>query len=122
MSATYTTAHGNAGSFNPLSEARARTRNLMVPSRIRFCCATMGTPPLPYFAKTDLLAKSIPHGIKNENCIYANFSAESMNHASVQGQTYVFLAFPSLIFLPYLEKNSVCLFFLLKMYLFIFAF
>ena len=28
--ATYTTAHGN-----PLSEARDRTRNLMVPSRIR---------------------------------------------------------------------------------------
>ena len=29
--------------LNPLSEARARTHNLMVPSRIRFCCATMGT-------------------------------------------------------------------------------
>ena len=33
-SATYTTAHGNAGSFNPLSEARDGTHNLMVPSRI----------------------------------------------------------------------------------------
>ena len=31
--------------LNPLSEARDRTRNLIVPSRIRFCCATMGTPP-----------------------------------------------------------------------------
>ena len=30
--------------LNPLSEAADRTRNLMVPSRIGFCCAT--TPPL----------------------------------------------------------------------------
>ena len=29
VSATYTTAHGNAGSFNPLSEARDQTRVLM---------------------------------------------------------------------------------------------
>ena len=37
--------------LNPLSEARGRTRNLMVPSWICFCCATMGTPlllPLRY--------------------------------------------------------------------------
>ena len=32
--------------LNPLSEARDRTRNLMVPSRICFRCATTGTPPL----------------------------------------------------------------------------
>ena len=30
--------------LNPLSEARDRTCNLMVPSRIHFCCATTGTP------------------------------------------------------------------------------
>ena len=30
--------------FNPLSEARDSTHNLMVPSRIRFHCTTMGTP------------------------------------------------------------------------------
>ena len=30
--------------LNPLSEARDRTPNLMVPSRIRFCCATVGPP------------------------------------------------------------------------------
>ena len=29
--------------LNPLSKATDRTRNLMVPSWIRFCCATMGT-------------------------------------------------------------------------------
>jgi len=30
--------------LNPLSEARDRTRNLMVPGRIHFHCATTGTP------------------------------------------------------------------------------
>ena len=30
--------------LKPLSEARDRTRNLMVPSQIRFCCARTGTP------------------------------------------------------------------------------
>ena len=30
--------------LNPLSEARDRTCNLMVPSQIHFCCATTGTP------------------------------------------------------------------------------
>ena len=30
--------------LNPLSEARDRTCNLMVPSRIRFRCTTTGTP------------------------------------------------------------------------------
>ena len=30
--------------LNPLSKARDRTRNLMIPSWIRFHCATMGTP------------------------------------------------------------------------------
>ena len=34
--------------FNPLSEARDRTRNLMVPSRIRFCSATTGTPQVQF--------------------------------------------------------------------------
>ena len=30
--------------LNPLNKARHRTRNLMGPKRIRFRCATMGTP------------------------------------------------------------------------------
>ena len=30
--------------LNPLSEARDRTHNLMVPSWIHFYCATLGTP------------------------------------------------------------------------------
>ena len=34
--------------LNSLSETRDQTRNLMVPSRIRFRCATMGTPSLTF--------------------------------------------------------------------------
>ena len=30
--------------LNPLNETRDRTRNLMVPSQICFCCTTTGTP------------------------------------------------------------------------------
>ena len=37
------------------------------------------------------------------------FSVERMKHSSSQGQTYLFLAFPSLILLPYLEENSIFL-------------
>ena len=59
-------SHSNAGSeprlqptpqfmatpiFTPLSKARDRTLNLMVPTQIRFCCAMMGTPRILYPAK-----------------------------------------------------------------------
>ena len=37
--------------LNPLSEARDGTHNLMVPSRIRFCGATMGTSKIIFFKK-----------------------------------------------------------------------
>ena len=33
--------------LNPLSGGRDRTRTLMVPRRIRFCCATTATPAAP---------------------------------------------------------------------------
>ena len=32
--------------LKPLSKARDRTRILMDPSQIHFCCSTMGTPPI----------------------------------------------------------------------------
>ena len=35
--------------LTPLSKAKDRTHNLMVPSRICFHCATMGTPWFPFF-------------------------------------------------------------------------
>ena len=34
---------------NPLSKARDQTQNLRIPSRIHFCCATVGTPTLRSF-------------------------------------------------------------------------
>ena len=45
-SVTYTTAPSNFGSLTnwALSEARDRICNLLIPSWIRFCCATTGTP------------------------------------------------------------------------------
>ena len=51
-------SHSNAGSelrlriLNPLSEARDRTCNLILPSWICFCCTTMGTPNLLEILKT----------------------------------------------------------------------
>ena len=36
LSETYTSAHGNAGSFNPLSEARDQTHVLMDTSQIHY--------------------------------------------------------------------------------------
>ena len=39
--------------LNPLSQARDRTCNLMVPRWIHFCCATMGTPEI--FIKSNLV-------------------------------------------------------------------
>ena len=43
--------------LNPLTEVRDQTRNLMVPKRIHFCCATMGTPLSSLFSlfKEDIL-------------------------------------------------------------------
>ena len=34
--------------LNPLSEAKDRTQNLLVPSRTRFCCTMMGTPKVSF--------------------------------------------------------------------------
>ena len=47
--------------LNPLSEARDRTHNLMVPSRIHFCCATMGASQVRYF-KMETQIRSSRHG------------------------------------------------------------
>ena len=39
-------------SLNPLSEAKDQTHNLMVPSGIRFPCATMATPTTHFLSQT----------------------------------------------------------------------
>ena len=41
--------------LNPLSEARDRTCNLMVPSQIRFCCTMTGTPPPSFLIASPVL-------------------------------------------------------------------
>uniref|UniRef100_A0A8D1ANJ4 Sorting nexin 3 n=1 Tax=Sus scrofa TaxID=9823 RepID=A0A8D1ANJ4_PIG len=61
--------------LNPLSKARDRTCNLMVPSRIRFHCAKMGTPstvvvpPLPGKAFLRQLPFRGDDGIFDDNFI-----------------------------------------------------
>ena len=50
-SATYTTAHGNIGSFNPLSEARHQTHVLMDMSQVCYHWATTGPPLLQNILK-----------------------------------------------------------------------
>ena len=51
MSVTYTHSSRQRWIINPLSKARHQIHNLVVPSRIRFCCTTMRTPKLT-FSKT----------------------------------------------------------------------
>ena len=51
--------------FNPLSQARDRTKDPRVPSQICFCCATMGTPVLAFatpFSRGSLRAHSLEAG------------------------------------------------------------
>ena len=56
----YTTDHGNARFLtNPLSEARDRTHNLVVPSQIPFPCAVMGTPVRRPFKVMPTACKSL---------------------------------------------------------------
>ena len=38
--------------LNPLHDAKDQTRNLIVPSWIRFCCSTTGTPKVLHFKKS----------------------------------------------------------------------
>ena len=45
--------------LNLQSKARDQTRNLMVPSQIRFRCATMGTPKTCLLIKVDLCGSSV---------------------------------------------------------------
>ena len=50
--------------LNPLSEARDRTQNLMVPSWIRFHCATMGTPIAQNFTLMNMFWENKLHDIR----------------------------------------------------------
>ena len=57
-SATYTTAHWNTGSFNPLSKAGNQTCVVMDASQIRFHWATTGTPHLAFLEAEEPVRKS----------------------------------------------------------------
>ena len=48
ISPTFTTAHSNTGSFNPLSDAKDPTRVRMDGSQAHYSWAMMGTPPFWY--------------------------------------------------------------------------
>ena len=65
--------------LNPLSKARDKTCNLMIPCRIRFCCTTTGTPKIISF--------EITSGLSQKNFIRAWFKChllqEAFLHASV---------------------------------------
>ena len=60
--------------LNPPSEARDRTRNLMVPSWIRFCCAMTGSPVVffliyePHHMALLLGPSTAPLRIKSNSC------------------------------------------------------
>ena len=47
----YTTAHGNAGSFNPLDKVRSQTHVLMDTSWVHYCCAPTGTPAVGFLVE-----------------------------------------------------------------------
>ena len=53
-----------------MGEARDRTQNLMVPSRIRFRCATTGTPP----SSCSLPSRSIPRDWRAFPVLYSRTS------------------------------------------------
>ena len=46
--------------LNPVNKARDRTHNLMVLSRIRFRCTTMGTPKIPHFYNVYMMCEMHP--------------------------------------------------------------
>ena len=51
--------------LDPLSEARDQTHEFMVPSWIRFCCATMGTPAFLSMKESKQMEK-FPNDISTE--------------------------------------------------------
>ena len=46
--------------LNPLSEVRDQTCNLMVPSWIHLCCATMGTPYFYFLKYSNPVSMGVP--------------------------------------------------------------
>ena len=60
-SATYTNSSGQCRILNPLSQARDRTFNLMVPSQICFLCSRARTPSLLH-SQSEMVRKKLRRG------------------------------------------------------------
>ena len=91
MCATYTTAHGNARSLTHLIEARDQTRNFMVPNRIRFLCATPGTPCDGLFDNASfspvLMSATPPNAPPSHTCTQMCTHAYTHIHTSTNTHT-----------------------------------
>ena len=71
--------------LSPLSEARDRTHNLMVPSWVHFCCATLGTPDLSVFKSVSI---SLPFCCCSSWHIFGtvSFRYSPISHLSLSAQ------------------------------------
>ena len=89
-------AHGNAGSFNPLSEARDWTRILMETSRICFRCTTMGTRYLTF----------LKHSLECITSLLKQQLQQSHSPVSHSEQSLILPKLPFLWFLPLYAHND----------------
>ena len=92
---TYTTAHGNACDLRhssqkcqiltPLSEARDRTSNLMVPSWIHFCCTITGTPCFKFLLGLMYLGLQNPMSVCGCKELKLNTNYVELEHGQTEG-------------------------------------
>ena len=79
--------------LNPLSEARDQTRDLIVPSRICFCCTMAGAPQLFYFIKEETDSQRV------------KMYPKSLNQLGCQSSMLILL--PSLQLLSFLSGFTI---------------
>ena len=74
---------------NPLIEARDRTRNLLVPRRIRFCCATMTT--LSFFFLATLQHLEVPRpGIRSKPQLQQHWIQNPLCHSGSSSLAFLY--------------------------------
>ena len=69
--------------FNPLSEARDPTCNLMVPSQIRFLCATTGTPEFSIFKWKSKIVQTTAKSLPDKMYTRIHFFKDNFSHAEL---------------------------------------
>ena len=112
--------------LNPLSKARNRIHNLVVPSQIRFCCTMTGTRNHPFLVGCSILCDEHPHVSEHTSDYFLRLILEVALLSHFQVSCYVlpncFLELPfkntsralhwqpscSLAVLPPLPLHSVC--------------